>query len=237
MSLGSRIKEARQKRGLKQVEVAARFRINAAAVSQWETGETRPDTSRLRDLADLLGVSVDWLTTDDGPEGDPRAPAAGGPDALSGNVHVYAEPPAIGSWRRDLPVYGTAVGGQEKNSDFDFNTGDIIDYIRRPPRLHGVKAAFAVYLVGASLEPRFREGAPVLVHPGLQARPGDDVLVELKPTGDGAPHPGLVKRLVSRTETRLRLQQFNPPDDNIIVPMKRVLRLYRVIPYEDLFGF
>ena len=72
---------------------------------------------------------------------------------------------------------------------------------------------------------------------GLPAKPGDDVLVELKPVGDGGPHPGLVKRLISRTETRLRLQQFNPPDDNIIVPMKRVLRIYRVIPYEDLFGF
>jgi phage repressor protein C with HTH and peptisase S24 domain len=235
MPLGSRIKHARQRRGLKQVEVAARFRINAAAVSQWETGETRPDTSRLRDLAGLLGVSVDWLTTDESPDGE-RVAASGRPIPL-GATPEYAEAPAVGTWRRDLPVYGTAIGGQEKNGGFDFNTGDIVDYIRRPPRLHGVKTAFAVYLIGTSMEPRFREGAPVLVHPGLQAKPGDDVLVEFKPATEGAPHPGLVKRLVSQTETRLRLQQFNPPDDNIIVPMKRVLRLYRVIPYEDLFGF
>jgi phage repressor protein C with HTH and peptisase S24 domain len=232
MSLGSRIKQARQQRSLKQADIATHFRINAAAVSQWETDETRPGTRRLRDLADLLGVSVDWLTTDDGLEADHRAPAYGAA-ALSRS----AADAVTGTWQRDLPVYGTAVGGQEKNGDFDFNTGDIVDYLPRPPRLQGARAAFAVYLVGVSMEPRFREGAPVLVHPGLPAKPGDDVLVELKPSGDGAPHPGLVKRLVSRTETRLRLQQFNPPDDNIIVPMKRVLRIYRVIPYEDLFGF
>jgi len=146
-------------------------------------------------------------------------------------------PAAVDAWPRDLPVYGTALGGREKDGDFQFNTGDIIDHVRRPPRLAGIKTAFAVYLVGASMEPRFRAGAPVLVHPGVQPRPGDDVLVELKPLTEGGPHPGLVKRLVSRSETRLRLQQFNPPDDNIIVPMKRVLRVYRVIPYEELLGF
>jgi transcriptional regulator with XRE-family HTH domain len=186
MSLGSRIKEARQKRGLKQADIATRFRINAAAVSQWETNETRPDTSRLRDLADLLAISVDWLTSDDSSDGDRRA---------AGHL-TQADVAVGGAWQRDLPVYGTAVGGQEKNGDFDFNTGDIIDYILRPPRLHGARSAFAVYLIGTSMEPRFREGAPVLVHPGLPAKPGDDVLVELRPSIDGAPHPALVKRLV-----------------------------------------
>src|SRR5215468_6347555 len=98
MSLGSRIKDARHRRGLKQADIAGHFKIKPAAVSQWETDETRPDTSRLRDLADMLGVTVDWLTS----EGDDPPPS---------NVGGRGAPPAVGAWPRDLPVYGTAIGG------------------------------------------------------------------------------------------------------------------------------
>lgn len=169
------------------------------------------------------------------------APPEAASSALTSNVRGFAQAPAVGSWSRDLPVYGTAIGGHEEHGNlqgsFEFNRGDVVDYIRRPPRLDGVKAAFAVFAVGESMMPRFRPGAPVIVHPGVQPAIGDDVLVELKPLHDGDPHPALLKRLVSRNDQRLRLEQFNPPDNNIVVMMKRVLRLYRVVPYEELLGF
>ncbi len=181
----------------------------------------------------LAGLGEDYSP----PEGS--APAPGAP--LQSNVRGFAQAPAIGTWARDLPVYGTAIGGHEEHGNvqgaFEFNMGDVVDYIRRPPRLDGVKAAFAVFAVGESMMPRFRPGAPVIVHPGVQPAIGDDVLVELKPLRDGDPHPALLKRLVSRNDQRLKLEQFNPPDNNIVVMMKRVLRLYRVVPYEELFGF
>lgn len=230
MSLGSRIKEARAAKRLKQADVAARFGIKAAAVSQWETDETRPDTAKMRELAGLLGVTVDWLTQDD----------VQSPD-LPSNVAGYGEAPATGSWPRDLPVYGSAVGSPEQHGHevgaFEFNIGDIVDHIRRPPRLIGVKNAFAVFVVGESMMPRYRPGAPVIIHPGVQPAIDDDVLVELHPARDGDPHPAVLKRLVARTPTQLRLRQFNPSEDRITIQLKRVLRVYRVVPYEELFGF
>src|SRR5437870_338142 len=59
--LGGRIKQLREKRGLKQIAVANALQISAQAVSKWERGENAPDIAILLDLSKLLGVSVDTL--------------------------------------------------------------------------------------------------------------------------------------------------------------------------------
>lgn len=52
---------ARKKSGLSQAEVAMRLGISAAAVCQWETGNTAPDARRLPEIAELYGCTVDEL--------------------------------------------------------------------------------------------------------------------------------------------------------------------------------
>mgnify|MGYP000850443081 FL=1 len=59
--LGSRIKTSREKRRLKQTDIAGALQISAQAVSKWERGENAPDISVLVELSRLLGVSVEWL--------------------------------------------------------------------------------------------------------------------------------------------------------------------------------
>jgi transcriptional regulator with XRE-family HTH domain len=59
--LGQRIREQREKRKLKQSDIASALRVSAQAVSKWERGENAPDIALLVDLARLLGVSVDWI--------------------------------------------------------------------------------------------------------------------------------------------------------------------------------
>jgi class 3 adenylate cyclase len=61
VSLGERIRQLREKRGLKQRDVAGALQISAQAVSKWERGENAPDIAVLLDLSKLLGVSVDAL--------------------------------------------------------------------------------------------------------------------------------------------------------------------------------
>lgn len=67
--LGSRIKLVRERRRLRQTDVAAALRLSAQAVSKWERGENAPDVAVLVPLARLLGVSVEWILT--GTEADP----------------------------------------------------------------------------------------------------------------------------------------------------------------------
>ena len=64
--VGARVTEARQMRGMKQVELLARLQtrgidISVPALSLLE-GQKRPVTDiELAALSDVLGVSVDWL--------------------------------------------------------------------------------------------------------------------------------------------------------------------------------
>ena len=59
--LGGKIRAQREKRGLKQQDLANALGISPQAVSKWERGENAPDVSVFRPLARLLGVSVDYL--------------------------------------------------------------------------------------------------------------------------------------------------------------------------------
>lgn len=68
--LGLRIKSQRERRKLRQADVASALEISAQAVSKWERGENAPDISVLVQLARLLDVSVEWLLGATSPETD-----------------------------------------------------------------------------------------------------------------------------------------------------------------------
>lgn len=59
--MAARIRSRREKRGLKQTDVAHALQISPQAVSKWERGDNAPDIALLPSLAKLLDVSVDWL--------------------------------------------------------------------------------------------------------------------------------------------------------------------------------
>lgn len=52
---------ARKKAGLSQVEVAEELGVSSAAVCQWETGKTAPDSRRLPKIAELFSCTIDEL--------------------------------------------------------------------------------------------------------------------------------------------------------------------------------
>ena len=74
--LSRRIRLQREKRGLKQHDIAHALQISPQAVSKWERGENAPDIALLRPLAGLLGVSIDWLMGGDGDDPDVMAATA-----------------------------------------------------------------------------------------------------------------------------------------------------------------
>ena len=60
--LAQNISKLRKARGIKQIEFAEMLHVTQGAVSQWENGRTRPDTTQLIAIAALFGVSVEALT-------------------------------------------------------------------------------------------------------------------------------------------------------------------------------
>lgn len=63
--VGLRLKAAREAKGLSQMEVAKHFDIGKGTVSAWETGLGDPGVYRLRELAELYGVSADAILLED----------------------------------------------------------------------------------------------------------------------------------------------------------------------------
>ncbi|AZS15320.1 helix-turn-helix domain-containing protein [Paenibacillus lutimineralis] len=61
MSLGSRLKKEREKRGWSQMYVAERLGITNTVLSNYERDYRDPDTGMLSKLADLYDVDADYL--------------------------------------------------------------------------------------------------------------------------------------------------------------------------------
>jgi transcriptional regulator with XRE-family HTH domain len=62
-SLEERLRLLREKRGLKQKEVAARLGLSPNTLSRYETGERVPDYKTLVQLAEFYQVTADYLLT------------------------------------------------------------------------------------------------------------------------------------------------------------------------------
>lgn len=62
-TLGERLKLAREKAGLKQIQVKERTQINNKTLSGYENNVSEPDINTLSVLADLYEVSLQWLST------------------------------------------------------------------------------------------------------------------------------------------------------------------------------
>ena len=56
-----RLTAARKEKKMTQSEVAEILNVSFQAVSLWERGETTPEIEKLTEIADLYGVSIDWL--------------------------------------------------------------------------------------------------------------------------------------------------------------------------------
>lgn len=134
-----------------------------------------------------------------------------------------------------VPLVGSAFGGEWNDLEdvemIELRLSEVLDYIARPPSLAEDPDAYAVEIVGESMVPRYEPGERVFVSPKAAVRIGDDVIVQLRGTGEDqlADHVTevLIKRLVRRTAGGYELRQFNP-EKTFTVPAARVAAIHRV---------
>lgn len=257
-AIGERLKRARELAGFSTATDAAEtFGWKAPTYLAHENGTRGTPLDKVRTYADRFRVDFNWLATGKGqprggvaPRGleDGATPAYGAADHQgSGGSDVRkrtsatkeagslfeVDLPAAGTLPRDVPVLGVTVGGE--GGDFAFN-GQTVDHVRRPPGLANVPSAFALFVANDSMVPWKEPGELVYVEPNRPAKVGDYVVVELKATRDGEAGVCLVKRLKARSVSKLTLQQYNPPNDRIEIPVSKIRRVYRVKPLEELVG-
>lgn len=74
MRLPDKLRDLRKKHGLSQKELADKIGASSFEVVGWENGESVPDISYIAKLADLYGISPDFLLKDDKQEGQTIEP-------------------------------------------------------------------------------------------------------------------------------------------------------------------
>ena len=202
-TLGERVRERRTALGLSQPQLAKKVGgITYQAIQQLEGGG---GTKHLVSIARALGVTAEWLQDGHGP--------------------TPSKPVSSRGAGEKLKVLGMAECGPDGWSLWN---GDVIDLIDRPASLNGVPNAYAVYVVGASMEPRYHPGEVVHIHPGRPVDVGAYVLVQKRPRHAGDTPLAVIKRLAKRTGAKITLEQFNPPK-TFDIKSAEIVSIHRVV--------
>jgi transcriptional regulator with XRE-family HTH domain len=64
-TLGQKIARLRREKNYTQEDLAKKFNVSTQAVSKWENDLSAPDISILKDLAKTLGVTIDYLLSNE----------------------------------------------------------------------------------------------------------------------------------------------------------------------------
>lgn len=130
---------------------------------------------------------------------------------------------------RHVPVINKVAAGYPTDfNDLDYPVGIADDYVRCPD-LHDPNA-FAVCVVGDSMEPKFCEGDIVIFSPAAEVYNGDDCFVRFT-----TPHETTFRRIFFEPDSKIRLQPRNEKYLPVVTDGKRINGLYRaIIKYEKL---
>ena len=128
-----------------------------------------------------------------------------------------------------VPVINDVVAGYPV--DFDdkgYPPGGADDYVRCPD-LHDPNA-FAVRVVGDSMETKYHQGDIIVFSPATEVRNGDDCFVRM-----ADPHATTFKQVFFEDNDQIRLQPRNHKYSPTILPREKINGLWRVvIRYERL---
>ncbi|WND02043.1 S24 family peptidase [Temperatibacter marinus] len=210
-SLGKRVSYRRRILGLSQRELGKQIGISQQAIERLENDATKNPRNLLK-LADSLGL-------------DPHELVHGTTADRLMTLKEDSIPPYAPSHNslRDLPVMGAAQGGPDGNLIMN---DDPIDWTDRPQTLLGVTEAFAVYITGDSMSPKYEDGDLLYIHPNRPFKKGRYVVIE---TTD---QRGYIKQFRKWDETDLIVRQFNPAKD-LRIPRASIERVMLVIGSMD----
>lgn len=249
--LGDNIRTARKRRGMTQEQLAPLIGVEQATLARYERGTVAPSINRLRKIALALAIELEELT--DLPDESPPAAAApvgvrsaAQPGYSTFPLDAQAAPSPI-DMERDLPVLGAVLAadleipengdGLKRIERLDLSTSETIDFVRRPAGLRGNRLAYALYVQGASMEPRHEQGDLIYVDTRRPPAAGDDVVVQLRGVEgeDQSVVTAMIKRLCRRTSSFVELEQFNPPL-RFRLQVDTIHAIHRVVRLAELLG-
>jgi phage repressor protein C with HTH and peptisase S24 domain len=192
--------QALERIGASQADLARHLRLAPSAVSRMLKGERQMRQLETVQIAGFLGVSSDEVLRHAINDAVPTSgtdlprPGPGRPPSTSSSGNARGTDP--------IPIRSAGRGGNDQEM---FLEDGPIGYTSRPANLGGVRAAYAIYMVGDSMEPRYEPGWLLHINPFKPPTRGRDVVVYK--LGQVV----LIKQFVGWEGDTLVLRQLNPP--------------------------
>lgn len=144
-----KLREARERAGISQKNLAQIIQVSPSRYNQWETGKYNPDTEMLILIAKALNTSVEYLI--------------GNTDDPSPNKKEGYRIPVLGTVAAGIPL--TAIENIEDWEEID------------PELLKDGSEYVGLKIHGHSMEPRMRDGDVVIVRLQDDCNTGDIAIV------------------------------------------------------------
>lgn len=202
-----------------------------SVITKIMNGVVRFDPAFAPGFAEQLGVSTNEVLE-----------RAGILEPVTNAAVVPFEGEALDIPQESLPVWGSALGTErmfdgEAVEQTTLNSGDVMEYVKRPALLNGKRMAYALHVQGSSMHPALPEGEMVAVCRDMPLSIGDTVVVYLRDAEDDGQRARavLVKELVRRSASYVELRQYEPRID-FKVPTDHVLRIDRVLTRKEMLS-
>ncbi|MDC4372922.1 helix-turn-helix domain-containing protein [Acinetobacter baumannii] len=211
-TLGTRLKNQRKSKKLTQQQVADAIGVSKTSVIYWEKDENLPKHDSLMALAQILGVTSDYLLY--------------GKESDSLDKNITAPFPIAG---RLVPVISWVQAGTWTTADSVPTGTEFKEWL--PPNPKCGKHGYGLIVVGESMSPDFRPSDKIYVNPDFQIsdlKTGDLVIVAC----DGETEATFKKLIVE--SNGMYLEPLNPKWHEKIIPLRegcklvgKVVGLYR----------
>jgi transcriptional regulator with XRE-family HTH domain len=226
MQAHHKIADLRIRKNLTLQALAERVGTTKSQIDKLEKGERRLTVEWLQRIADALNIPISSFF--DETQSLHAAPSLNAlhdttlsayeapPGQRETALRAAAEPPAF---LVPLPVKGHS----DPLTDTLIGIETIASHIARPPALAGVSNAYAVYMVGDSMEPRYFSGDLLYIDPSRPLTKGCFVLLTLHN------ETALVRRLVRRHAAETLLVQQLGQSQEDCVPLTSIRAAHRII--------
>ena len=207
---------ALERAGHTQADLARHLGLPPSAVSRMLRGERQVKLLEAVQIAQFLGVPQEEVSRRAGDPDAPPPPETG----RRGRPPRTPGPYALPSRQETMPIRSGARGGGSEREMF-LQDGPI-GYTPRPANLAGIRDAYAIYMTGESMEPRYTQGWLLHVNPFKPPVRGRDVVVYK------TDHAVLIKQFVGWKDDALVLRQLNP-DETLRIPRDEVVECHLIV--------
>lgn len=205
-TIGARIAQKREAKGLNQSELGRRLGVTPQAVQKWEAGISTPRNSKLGELSAILGTSISYLI-----EGVAEGPGSSASLSALTDIDTWDETTPLGDDEVEVPfLREVELSAGSGRFVIEEDRVETLRFRKKKLRENGVQfdKAKCVTVSGHSMTPVLRSGATVGVNVGKNSLT-DIVDGEMYAIN----HNGQLRvKQVLRLPAGLRLRSFNRDD-------------------------